>query len=156
MRCLVEFIAWKKVLVRAFHLFLVFLVIASLLFQPSGNYSSARNCFFFFINHLHLDLRTALYDGSNYFYCLAYGVLVYLSIFFYFMTCYIDPGYVPYKRVRSIDVMMMMFVLSLNRYRIGREEWLRNQMMRKVTILCKNLWRQRRVIYVNVFCAIFK
>jgi palmitoyltransferase len=80
MKCLLEFIQWKKVLVRAFHLFLVFIVIASLLFQPS-------------------DLRTALYDQSNYLYCISYTLLAYLSLFFYFLTCYTDPGYVPYKRV---------------------------------------------------------
>lgn len=98
MRCLVEFIAWKKVLVRAFHLVLVFIVIASLLFQPSGREFFVRKwTSVFFL--LRLDLRTALYDGSNYFYCLTYGVLVYLSLFFYFVTCYTDPGYVPYKRV---------------------------------------------------------
>ena len=36
MRCLLEFIQWKKVLVRACHLLLVFGVAASLIFQPSG------------------------------------------------------------------------------------------------------------------------
>jgi palmitoyltransferase len=80
MQCAFDFIPWKKVLVRATHLLIVFGVIASLLFQPS-------------------DLRTALYDQSNYAFCLAYGILVYLSIFFYFLTCYTDPGYVPYKRL---------------------------------------------------------
>jgi hypothetical protein len=95
MRCLWEFIQWKKVLVRAVHLFLVFIVMASLLFQPSGKIFLMRNK----NKDLYLDLRTALYDGSNYFYCIAYGLLVYLSIFFYFLTCYTDPGYVPYKRV---------------------------------------------------------
>jgi hypothetical protein len=96
MRCLWEFIQWKKVLVRAVHLFLVFIVMASLLFQPSGKIFLMRNK----NKDLYLDLRTALYDGSNYFYCIAYGLLVYLSIFFYFLTCYTDPGYVPYKRVQ--------------------------------------------------------
>ncbi|CAF0758009.1 unnamed protein product [Adineta ricciae] len=80
MKCLTEFIPWKKVIVRATHLLLVFGVVASLVFQPS-------------------DLRTALYETSKYSYCIAYGLLVYVSLFFYFMTCYTDPGYVPYKRV---------------------------------------------------------
>ncbi|CAF0806009.1 unnamed protein product [Adineta steineri] len=80
MTCIFEFIQWKKVLVRTCHLLLVFGVVASLVFQPS-------------------QLRTALYDTSNYLYCITYGLFVYLSLFFYFMTCYTDPGFVPYKRV---------------------------------------------------------
>ena len=36
MQCVFEFIQWKKVLVRTCHLLLVFGVIASLVFQPSG------------------------------------------------------------------------------------------------------------------------
>lgn len=79
MTCLWQFIPWKKVIVRTTHLFLVCLVTFSLIYQPS-------------------DLRTALYETSNYLYCLSYAFLVYLSLFFYFMTCYTDPGYVPYKR----------------------------------------------------------
>ena len=55
--------------------------------------------FFFVSLSLKLDLHTAIYDQPNYFYCLVYGLLVYLSLFFYFMTCYTDPGYVPYRRV---------------------------------------------------------
>jgi len=80
MRCAFDFLPWKKVVVRATHLLIVFGVVASLLFQPS-------------------ELRTALYDQSNYGFCLAYAALVYLSLFFYFLTCYMDPGYVPYKRI---------------------------------------------------------
>ena len=91
---------WKKVLVRAFHLFLVFIVIASLVFQPSG-----KSISFLMKNKRKrsiLDLRTTLYEGSNYFYCISYALLVYLSLFFFFLTCYTDPGYVPYKRVLFI------------------------------------------------------
>ncbi len=122
MRCLWEFIQWKKVLVRAFHLFLVFIVIASLLFQPSG-----KSEFFLLLltnknKELILDLRTALYDGSNYFYCIAYGLLVYLSLFFFFLTCYTDPGYVPYKRVAFNIEFIVKLCLYFNRCRTGREE----------------------------------
>ena len=102
MQCFFEFIPWKKVIVRGCHLLLVFGVIASLVFQPSGSFKFHRFVLLFQLMFIifSLDLRTALYDEPNYFYCLVYGILVYLSLFFYFMTCYMDPGYVPYRRVR--------------------------------------------------------
>lgn len=128
MRCFFEFIPWKKVIVRGCHLLLVFGVIASLTFQPSGRFafssSSSRIVHF----ALHSDLHTALYDQPNYFYCFAYGLLVYSSLLFYFMTCYVDPGYVPYRRVRrSFTSVVRRDVNGMTtfRYQIGLDRWLK-------------------------------
>ncbi|CAF1028233.1 unnamed protein product, partial [Didymodactylos carnosus] len=46
------------------------------------------------------ELNYAIHS-SNYIYCLLYGFLVYISLFFYFLTCYIDPGYVPYNKFHN-------------------------------------------------------
>ncbi|CAF1056369.1 unnamed protein product [Didymodactylos carnosus] len=76
-----DYFQWKKILVRATHLVLVFFVISTLIFQSS-------------------ELNYAIHS-SNYIYCFLYGFLVYISLFFYFLTCYIDPGYVPYNKFHN-------------------------------------------------------
>jgi len=84
MQCLKDcynYFEWKKILVRGTHLALVFGVVSSLVFQSS-------------------ELNYAIHT-SNYLYCFLYGSLVYVSLFFYFLTCYMNPGYVPSNKIHG-------------------------------------------------------
>ncbi len=96
------FFQCRKILVRFVHLFLVLFVSGNLFIKKTGKcwvYQILVD-FVFKSNVLLKELHDALVS-SRYLYVSMYVLCVYSSIFFYFLTCFSDPGYVQVSSVCS-------------------------------------------------------
>ena len=47
------------------------------------------------------DIRHAFTEG-NVLYCITFLVLLTFSTVMYHVACYVDPGYVPFDKVRNV------------------------------------------------------